>query len=98
MHSNKIVKFVRLPRKNMSAIVNLAMSCIVINTQVSNFGLSYQTCIRNNMKDDQVMAVSLPNCAEKDFSTFEGFVIRFQRKHQRKYHDFMMSNIVVEFQ
>ena len=50
------------------------------------------------MKDDQVMAVSLPNCAEKDFSTFEGFVIQFQRKHQRKYHDFMMSNIVVEFQ
>ena len=50
------------------------------------------------MKDDQVMAVSLPNGAEKDFSTFEGFVIRFQQKHQRKYHDFMMSNIVVEFQ
>ena len=67
----------------MSVIVNLAMSCIVINTQVSYFGLSYQTCIRNNMKDDRVMAVSLPNGAEKDFSTFEGFVIWFQRKHQR---------------
>ena len=50
------------------------------------------------MKDDRVMAVSFPNGAEKDFSTFEGFVIRFQQKHQRKYHDFMMSNIVVEFQ
>ena len=50
------------------------------------------------MKDDRVMAVSLPNGAEKDFSTFEGFVIWFQRKHQRKYHDFMMSNIALEFQ
>ena len=44
------------------------------------------------------MAVSLPNGAEKDFFTFEGFVIWFQRKHQRKYHDFMMNNIVLEFQ
>ena len=40
------------------------------------------------------MAVSLLNGAEKDFSTFEGFVIWFQRK----YHDFMMNNIVLEFQ
>ena len=30
------------------------------------------------MKDDRVMAVSLPNGAEKDFSTFKGFVIWFQ--------------------
>ena len=30
------------------------------------------------MKDDRVMSVSLPNDAEKDFSTFQGFVIWFQ--------------------